>query len=393
MYYTLKSREFYCLLLAQFLSAVGDNAIFIAAIALIKQSSSHPAFWGALLQASFLIAYIILAPYVGPLADGCAKSRVMLFSNALKFFGAVAMFYGFDPLLCYAVIGVGAAAYSPAKYGILIEMFPASLLVRANGYLEGSTIVAILLGVTIAGKMADISLIFLFFFCALLYFAAGVINLFIPKIQPLHTFSLLQLKTYTLQFWGKFTYFIRQTPARFSLMGTTTFWSVGTSLRLILFAWIPFIFFKENNALPSTLMGTLSIGIVAGALLAGQWIDLSHVKRVLLPGFFLGLLVSSIVFIHHLWILFLLMIAIGFCGGLFAVPLNALLQDVGHKTVGAGVALAFQNFCENSGMLAFTLVYSLLLQLHLPLPWIVFTLGLVMISVVGMLSFKSYTAA
>ncbi len=390
--YSLSSKDFYYLLWAQFLSAFGDNAIFVAAIALIKQSSTHASFWEALLQSSFLVAFIVFAPYVGPLADGYPKSRIMLLGNTLKLLGALGMTFGLNPLLAYAIIGVGAAVYSPAKYGILAEMFPENLLIRANGYLEGSTIVAILLGVSLSGRLADLSLIILFWACVLIYFIASVINIFIPKIPPRAQFLLLKFPQYTYGFWSAFTSFILKAPAQFSLMGTTTFWSVGTSLRLILFAWVPFMFLKDSNALPAALMGALSIGIVGGALLAGAWIDLTHIKRALVPGFLLGIFILCVVFVHHLWVLFVLMVLMGFSGGMFAVPLNALLQSTGQKTVGTGVALSFQNFCENSGMLVFTLIYSLLLHISLPLPVIVFTLGIIVISVISMLSMKSYHA-
>lgn len=389
MRYLLNSKAFYSLLWAQFLSALGDNAIFIAAIALIKRGN-HADLLESFLQAAFLVAYIVLAPYVGPFADGFAKSRVMLISNTLKLLGAIAMAFGLNPVLGYSIIGVGAAMYSPAKYGILAEMFSADSLVRANGFLEGSTIVAILLGVTVGGSLSDASLHILFLLCILTYFAAGICNFFIPYIAPQAIFSFGKLKQYTKNYRQAFIDFIRKPAAAFSLLGTTTFWSVGTVLRLLLFSWVPFMFANNSNTLPATLMGALSVGIVFGATSAGIWIDLKHVKRVIVPGFLLGVFTISVVFIHHLILLYILMIALGFCGGMFAVPLNALVQETGYRSVGSGVALAFQNFCENSGMLIFTLLYSLLIHLHMPLPWIVVILGLFVIVIISKLGFKRF---
>ena len=237
------------------------------------------------MQSCFLLAYIFLAPFVGPLADGFAKSRVMLVSNALKLGGAIAITFGLNPLLGYAIIGIGAAAYSPAKYGTLSDMFPSLLLVKANGFLEGSTIVAILLGVSIGGKLSDVSVHALFYLCIFIYFTAGICNLFIPIFAATAKFSLLQCGDYAKNYWRTFTHFIRQPTAALSLIGTTSFWSVGISLRLLLFAWLPFMFANNSNAMPALLMGALSIGIALGALGAGFWIDLGHIKRVLIPGF------------------------------------------------------------------------------------------------------------
>lgn len=388
MTYPLYSRAFFSLLIAQFLSALADNAIFVAAIAAIKLHT-HPAFYESLLQAVFLIAYIVLAPYVGPYADGHPKARVMLISNSLKVVGAALMITGVSPLWCYALIGVGAAAYSPAKYGILIEMLPKEALIKANSYLESTTIIAILFGVFFGGKLADYSLPLLFWICALTYFFASLINLLIPKTAIIREFAWRNFGHYSVNYFKTLAAFYRLLPARLSILGTTTFWSTGITLRLILFSWVPFMFMNNSNTLPANLMASVSIGIVIGAVIAAKFFDLRHAKRAFKVGLVLGPLIILIAFTYHLPVLFALMIIIGACGGTFMIPLNAIIQDSGHRTLGTGAVLAVQNFCENSGMLLFTIGYGLTQRIHMPLPHVVIGLGAVIFVIMSLLSYQT----
>ncbi len=371
-------------LLAQFLSALADNAILIAAIAIVK-SQGLPNLV-PLLQESFVVPFILLAPFVGQIADGFPKGRVMLVANLLKLSGALAMVAGINPLTAYGMIGIGAAMYSPAKYGILAQMFGPSRLVRANGMMEGSTIVAILFGVVLGGWLADHSLQAAFTGVVAAYGLAAVANLFIPALPAenagvsFHPWLLLK------KFAASLSVMLKNPDARFSLLGTSVFWGSGTTLRLMLFAWVPAALLITDNQTPANLMGAVSIGIVLGAAGAGLWISLANVNRALIGGLLLGVVILALAFVHDLTIAYAMMVAIGICGGSFVVPLNALLQERGHESIGAGNALAVQNFAENIAMLLFVGGYSLATAAGVPVAASVTVFGLVMLLVIGALA-------
>lgn len=367
-------------LLAQFFSAFADNALLITAIALVK-SQGHLG-WIPLLQAFFVIPFILLAPFVGALADAFPKGRVMLFANGLKLTGAASMAAGLHPLLCYAMAGVGAAAYSPAKYGILSQLFGPDKLVKANSLLEGSTIVAILLGVLVGGWLADQSLTWAFTGVIGFYALAAVINLLIPRLPPEHPLERFEFRDLLRQFMESLRSLWRDSDTRFSLIGTSLFWGTGSTLRLLLFAWVPVALGIASNQMPANLMGVVSIGIVIGAALAGLLIRLENVNRALIGGLLLGPLVLLFAQQTTLLNTVLLLVAIGAAGGLFVVPLNALLQEHGHRSVGAGHALAVQNLWENLAMLAFVGVYALLEGL----PVVNLAMGFGSVVFVGMLA-------
>ncbi len=369
-------------LLAQFFSAFGDNALLITAIALVK-AQGHPG-WIPLLQAFFVIPFILLAPFVGALADAFPKGRVMLFANGLKLVSASSMAAGLPPLLCYGMAGVGAAAFSPAKYGILSQLFGPDKLVKANGMLEGSTIVAILLGVLVGGWLADQSLTWAFTGVIGVYLLAALINLLIPRLPPEHALDRFDFSGLLRQFLDSLRTLWRNNDTRFSLLGTSLFWGTGSTLRLILFAWVPVALGIADNQLPANLMGVVSIGIVVGAGLAGMMIKLENVNGALIGGLLLGPLV--LLFAQQTTIIptALLLAAIGAAGGLFVVPLNALLQERGHHSVGAGRALAVQNLWENLVMLLFVGAYSLVSGL--PVVNVVMGFGTVVLAGIAALS-------
>lgn len=345
------------LLVAQFFSALADNAVLITAIAVAK-NQGH-ARLVPLLQEAFVLPFIALAPFAGPIADGYAKGRVMMGANLAKLVGAAGMALGANPLLAYGLIGVGATAYSPAKYGILSQMFGAERLVRANGMLEGSTIAAILLGVLLGGWLADRSISAAFACVLACYLVATGANLLIPRLPAENPAADFRPRAMLGRFGAALRGLYRDGDARFSLLGTSVFWGSGSTLRLVLFAWVPVALLLNDNQTPAQLMGVLSVGIVAGAVAAGAWISLAQVNRALLGGILLGPLVLAMASVGTLGAAALVMGAIGVCGGLFVVPLNALLQQRGHASVGAGSALAVQNFSENLVMLLFVGAYSL----------------------------------
>ena len=371
-------------LVAQFLSALADNAILIAAIAIVK-SQGLPNLV-PLLQESFVVPFILLAPFVGQVADGFPKGRVMLVGNLIKLSGAIAMVAGVNPLTAYGLIGIGAAMYSPAKYGILAQMFGPASLVRANGMMEGSTIVAILLGVILGGWLADHSLMWAFIGVVSAYGLAAVANLFIPALPAENAGAHFHPWRLVMQFKRSLALLFRNPDARFSLLGTSVFWGSGTTLRLMLFAWVPAALLITDNQTPANLMGAVSIGIVLGAVGAGLWISLVNVNRALLGGLLLGPVIFMLAFAHDLTLAYLLMVVIGMCGGSFVVPLNALLQERGHQTIGAGNALAVQNFAENIAMLLFVGCYSWAAAAGIPVATAIIGFGVILMVVIGTLA-------
>jgi LPLT family lysophospholipid transporter-like MFS transporter len=377
-------------MVAQFLSALADNAILIAAIAIVKAQGLPNLV--PLLQESFVAPFVLLAPFVGQIADRFPKGRVMLIGNLLKFCGALAMTLGINPLTAYALIGIGAAMYSPAKYGILAQMCGPAKLVRANGMMEGSTIVAILLGVLLGGWLADRSLAWAFTGVMSAYGLAAAVNLLIPRLPPENSNAGFHPVYLLKKFAGSVTLLFRNADARFSLLGTSVFWGSGTTLRLMLFAWVPAALLITDNQTPANLMGVVSIGIVAGAAIAGMWVTLANVNRALIGGLLLGPAILALAFVSNLYVAMVAMCFIGACGGLFVVPLNALLQERGHESIGAGNALAVQNFAENIAMLLFVGAYGLATA-TISVTATVVIFGLVMLCAIGVLSLFRFRRA
>ena len=356
---SLTSRGMIAVLVAQFLSALADNALLFAAIALLR-SYSAPSWQIPMLQEFFVVAFILLAPFVGPFADGFPKGRVMLIANMLKFIGAGAMFLGLNPLLSYGLVGLGAAAYSPAKYGILSELVREKDLVKANGMMEGSTIVAILLGAVIGGKLADSSVSIALTSVCGCYLTAAFANTLIPKlpaVKPDQAFSLYPL---VQNFFHALKTLFSNRDARLSLLGTSVFWGAGSTLRLLLVAWVPVALGITDLSMPANMSGAVAIGIAVGATLAATTISLKNINRVLPVGMSIGILIMAFAHSSNLYLAIGLLVLIGAAGGYYVVPLNALLQERGHETVGAGNAVAVQNFVENCTMLTLVGLYILM---------------------------------
>jgi LPLT family lysophospholipid transporter-like MFS transporter len=344
------------LLVAQLLSAMADNVLFVAAVALLKVTSGGAGLL-PLVQATFVLAFIVFAPFVGPVADAFPKGRVMFRSNLVKLLGAALILGGLNPLAGYAIVGLGAAAYSPAKYGILTQLVGADKLVKANGLLEGSTIAAILLGVVAGGWLADRSPLLAVQVVAGLYLAAAAANLLIPKLAAIKPLQQGEVRRLLPEFWRDLATLLRINDARFSLLGTSLFWGMGASLRLLLFAWVPVALGLFDNQTPATLMGLVSVGIVAGAGLAATTVKLHQSQRALLGGLVIGPLLWLLAPLHSIATAGAVLLGIGAAGGFFAIPLNALLQARGHASVGTGRALAVQNFFENLTMLLMAGLY------------------------------------
>lgn len=371
----LISRPMLAVLAAQFLSALADNALLFAAIALLRSLAHYEDWHAPLLQEFFVLAFIVFAPFVGPLADSLPKGRVMMIGNGCKFIGAVAMLAGLNPWLAYGLVGLGAAAYSPAKYGILRQLVGAENLIKANSLMEGSTIVAILLGAVLGGWLADISVHTALLSVAACYLLAALSNLLIPRLPPEHPLHRVHPAEMTRDFGRALSTLFRNRDARFSLIGTSLFWGSGATLRLLLVAWVPVALLISDNQTPANLSGAVAVGIALGALLAARFITLSSVNRALYPGLLLGVAVMALAQIHDMYPAIALLLLIGACGGMFVVPLNALLQERGHETVGAGHAVAVQNFCENLTMLLLVGLYTLLLGTSISITHIAFGFG------------------
>ena len=350
-------------LIAQFFSAFADNVLLFTAIAVVKKA--HYAAWAIpLLQEFFVLAYIILAPFVGPLADAFSKNRVMLVANGIKLIAAIMMLFSANPFFVYALVGAGAAAYSPAKYGILPQLMPPGKLVRANSAVEGLTIAAILLGVVLGGYLADQSI--LIALCAVIacYFLAMFANLKIPVLAVKRPLTHLSLTTMWKEFWPSVGALWKDKPAQFSLLGTAAFWGCGATLRFLLIAWVPIALGDNSNALPANMNGGVAVGIVLGAILAAKFVNLDTLHRSLPAGCIFGIAIILFAGVTHLYTAFALLIIVGAAGGLSVVPLNAVLQNRGEKLVGAGNAVAVQNLFENTGMLILLTAYTALSSAH-----------------------------
>lgn len=342
---------------AQFFSALADNALLFGAIALVRQQ--HFPEWSIpVLQEFFVIAFIVLAPFAGAVADGFSKGRVMFWANALKLLGAASMLAGMSPFAAYGLVGMGAALYSPAKYGILSDIVPGNKLISANGMMEGSTIAAILLGVVLGGKLADIDVGYAIATVIGMYAIAALLNHFIPVIPPLQRLDRQMITHSFMQFRRALDILWRDRDARFSILGTSLFWGVGATMRFLLVAWVPYVLQITGNALPAYLNGATACGIVIGAALASRLVRLETAHRSIVAGLVLGLAIVLLAVIDQVWQAYILMGVVGALGGFFVVPLNALLQKRGNELVGTGSAVAVQNLAENAIMLLMVGAYT-----------------------------------
>ncbi len=270
---SLWSKGMKAVIVAQFLSAFGDNALLFATLALLK-AQFYPEWSQPILQMVFVGAYILFAPFVGQVADSFAKGRVMMFANGLKLLGAASICFGINPFLGYTLVGVGAAAYSPAKYGILGELTTGSKLVKANGLMEASTIAAILLGSVAGGVLADWHVLVALAACALAYGGAVVANIYIPKLAAARPGQSWNLINMTRSFLNACTSLWRNGETRFSLVGTSLFWGAGVTLRFLLVLWVPVALGITDNATPTYLNAMVAIGIVVGAGAAAKLVTL-----------------------------------------------------------------------------------------------------------------------
>ncbi len=370
-------RGFYTIMAAQFFSSLADNALFVAAVELLK--SGGAAEWQrAALVPMFALFYVVLAPFVGAFADAYPKGKVMFASNAIKVVGCLMMLFGTHPLLSYAIVGLGAAAYSPAKYGILTELLPSSQLVKANGWIEGLTIASIILGILLGGQLVGHAIsrhllaVDLPFFdtgidtapeaaIAILIFVYAVAAWFNTRIP--HTgVEMRAIPKNPLElvpdFWICSSRLWHDKLGQISLATTTLFWGVSGNLRYIILAWsAAALGYSTTQA--SALSGVVALGTAVGAIGASMRMRLEHATMVMPLGIAMGVLVIAMNFIHNVWLAAPFLIVLGALGGFLVVPMNALLQHRGHNLMGAGRSIAVQNFNEQACILGLGAFYSL----------------------------------
>ena len=369
-------KGFSTIMSAQFFSSLADNALFVAAVELLRAGGA-PEWQRAALVPMFALFYVVLAPFVGAFADALPKGRVMFVSNSIKVAGCLMMLFGSHPLLAYAVVGLGAAAYSPAKYGILTELLPPSQLVKANGWIEGLTIGSIILGVLLGGQLVGPHLSPLLLALDLpfvdlglttppeaaisaivfIYMLAAGFNLYIPRTEaPLQRMNgnlwwlVRDFSHCNARLWN-------DKLGQISLATTTLFWGVAGNLRYIVLAWAAAAL-GYSTTQASSLVGVVAIGTAVGAVLASALMRLDRATAVIPMGIGMGLLVIAMNFIDNVWVAAPFLILLGGLGGFLVVPMNALLQHRGHNLMGAGRSIAVQNFNEQACILGLGAFYA-----------------------------------
>ena len=404
-------RGFYTIMAAQFFSSLADNALFVAAVELIRISGGDE--WQrAALVPMFALFYVVLAPFVGAFADSRPKGQVMFVSNAIKVVGCLAMVFHMHPLAAYAIVGLGAAAYSPAKYGILTELLPASQLVKANGWIEGLTIASIILGVLLGGQLVgprisgtllglDLPLLdtgidtppeAALMVLMAVYALAAWFNTRIPHtgvtMRPIPKNAMALLP----DFWQCNTRLWRDKLGQISLATTTLFWGVSGNLRYIVLAWAAAAL-GYGTTQASALVGVVAIGTAVGAVIASTRTRLDQATSLMPLGIGMGLLVILMNFIDNVWVAAPFLILLGGLGGFLVVPMNALLQQRGHALLSAGRAIAVQNFAENSSILLMLALQAALLAAGLDVRLLMALLGLAVSAGVALLMFRGRARA
>ena len=387
-------RGFYTIMAAQFFSSLADNALLIAAIALLIELSA-PEWMRPMLKLFFTLSYVMLAPFVGAFADSMPKGKVMLITNAVKVIGCGLMFLSVHPLLAYAVVGLGAAAYSPAKYGILTELLPPEKLVAANGWIEGTTVGSIILGTVLGGALisprvsaALLSLDFpgldtgvdtpaetAILVISVFYGIAALFNLRIPDTGARYPHQERNPIRLLGEFWQCNLTLWKDKLGQISLAVTTLFWGAGATLQFIVLKWA-----ERQLGMPlnraAVLQGVVAVGIAGGAILAARIVPLKGSLRVLPVGVAMGLIVPMMTLVGSAEAAYPLLVLIGALAGFFVVPMNALLQHRGHVLMSAGHSIAVQNFNENLNILLMLALYALLLKFELSINAVIILFGL-----------------
>jgi len=392
-------KGFFYLISAQFASGLADNALLILGIAFLSEQG-YPGWWAPLLKFSFTLSYVFLAPLMGPLADAFSKAKLMACMNALKVVGVAFIFTGFHPMLAFAIAGMAASAYAPAKYGLVTETVPADQLVKANGWLEVTVVMAVILGTACGGLlvasksfvwMSTLNLSFIellglsletqyagpLLSLIVIYSIAGLLNFGIPSVNIRYVQQSMKPIALFKNFIQSNRILWQDPVGKLSLAVTTLFWGIGAVVQFAVLLWA-----KEALNMPleqaSLLQAVVAFGVIFGAGMAGHYVALQNAYKVLPLGLWLGLSLPALAFSTSLWIAIPLMLITGFAGGMLMVPMNAVLQNRGYILLTAGRSIAVQGFNENASVMVMLGVYSGLLALELPLQWVMVIMGSVM---------------
>jgi MFS family permease len=396
---------FYIIMAAQFFSSLADNALLVASIALLIQMAA-PEWVTPLLKFFFTVSYVMFAAFVGAFADSMPKGRVMFITNLVKIAGCLLLFFFawaakpgesayISVLLAYAIVGIGAAAYSPAKYGILTEYLPHHKLVVANGWIEGLTVLSIILGTVLGGTLisSQVSAKLLAFdlptvetgidspaeaailLIVVFYAIAAVFNLYIPNTGVDHRAPSKNPLFLVHEFAHCVKLLWSDKLGQISLATTTLFWGAGATLQFIVLKWAA-VALGYSLSQATLLQGICALGIGAGAIVAARLIPLNRAVGVVPVGIAMGVIVIVMIFVRSIAVAIPLMILIGALAGFFVVPMNALLQHRGHILMGAGHSIAVQNFNENLSILAMLAIYSLLIWLDFSIYTVIVIFGL-----------------
>ncbi len=387
------NRGFYTIMAAQFFSSLADNALLIAAIALLAEMHS-PAWMTPLLKLFFVLSYVLLAAFVGAFADAFPKGKVMLITNMIKIVGCSLMFFTVHPLLAYAVVGFGAAAYSPAKYGILTELLPPEKLVAANGWIEGLTVGSIIMGTVLGGALVNpkISAVILSFdfpmidlpidtpteaaLCIIscIYIVAALFNFYIPDTGARYEHQERNPIRLIVDFAGCFTTLWKDKLGQISLAVTTLFWGAGATLQFIVLKWA-----EKSLHMPldkaAILQGIVAVGVALGAVAAARFVPLKKSLTVMPLGIIMGIVVMLMTTTTSVWVAYPLLVIVGALSGYFVVPMNALLQHRGHVLMSAGHSIAVQNFNENLSVLTMLVLYAFMVRMNLDVNTVIIIFG------------------
>jgi MFS family permease len=392
-------KGFFYLISAQFASGLADNALLILGIAFLSEQG-YPGWWAPLLKFSFTLSYVFLAPLMGPLADAFSKAKLMACMNALKVVGVAFIFTSLHPMLAFAIAGMAASAYAPAKYGLVTETVPAEQLVKANGWLEVTVVMAVILGTACGGLlvasksfawMSTLNLSFIellglsletqyagpLLSLIVIYSVAGLLNFGIPSVNTQYVQQSMKPVALFENFIQSNQILWQDPVGKLSLAVTTLFWGIGAVVQFAVLLWA-----KEALNMPleqaSLLQAVVAFGVIFGAGMAGHYVALQNAYKVLPLGLWLGLSLPALAFSTSLWIAIPLMLITGFAGGMLMVPMNAMLQNRGYTLLTAGRSIAVQGFNENASVMVMLGVYSGLLALELPLQWVMVIMGSVM---------------
>ncbi len=402
---------FRLLIAAQFVSALADNALLIVTIAAL-QERDEPGWWAPLLKFGFTLSYVLLAPLVGPLSDAWPKARLMAWMNGVKVLGVLGLLAHVHPVLAFSIVGLGASAYAPAKYGLVTELVPAERLVAANAWLEVSVVCAALFGTVLGGALVNpwlrqsaaglASVEWLNALAGLdasplnvslagllcVYALASLLNFGVPDSGARYAARAVHPAELVRDFWRANLTLWRDRDGGLSMAVTTIFWGVGATLQFAVLRWA-----ADSLGLPldraAYLQAAVAVGVAAGAVIAGRWVPLSRARRMLWAGVVLGLAMPLLASTSELAWAISLLAAVGMVGGLLVVPLNALLQHRGCALLSAGRSIAVQGFNENASVLAMLAIYALLTAFDVPINRLLWGFGILIAAAMSLLMWRA----